>query len=273
MTIDWFTVAAQILNFVVLVWLLKRFLYGPVIRAMDAREERAVSRLKEARQREADAAEEAKKLRAERDAYKRAEDERFAELERDLDAERTRLLEDAREQVARARREWLEALDRDQAALMRTFRERAQVRLFDILRQALADVADGDIEQRAVDVFLERIVEVDRDELRALVAGDAPGDAPARQVEVRTAFNLPASQRERVARVLGECLQGDVDVAFGRDRALLAGMELRLAGRKFGWSLSSYLDGLEDELWNDVRRLVPDEELPADHARSDRRAG
>ena len=40
MTIDWFTVGAQIVNFIVLVWLLKRFLYKPVLAAIDAREKR-----------------------------------------------------------------------------------------------------------------------------------------------------------------------------------------------------------------------------------------
>jgi F-type H+-transporting ATPase subunit b len=37
MLIDWFTVGAQVLNFLILVWLLKRFLYGPILDAIDAR--------------------------------------------------------------------------------------------------------------------------------------------------------------------------------------------------------------------------------------------
>ena len=40
MLIDWFTVAAQALNFLILVWLMKRFLYKPILHAIDAREER-----------------------------------------------------------------------------------------------------------------------------------------------------------------------------------------------------------------------------------------
>jgi F-type H+-transporting ATPase subunit b len=40
MLIDWFTVGAQALNFLILVWLLKRFLYKPILDAIDAREKR-----------------------------------------------------------------------------------------------------------------------------------------------------------------------------------------------------------------------------------------
>ena len=47
MDVDWITVAAQIANFLVLVWLLKRFLYGPVILAMDERDARIAGELRE----------------------------------------------------------------------------------------------------------------------------------------------------------------------------------------------------------------------------------
>ena len=40
MLIDWFTVGAQALNFLILVWLMKRFLYKPILHAIDAREKR-----------------------------------------------------------------------------------------------------------------------------------------------------------------------------------------------------------------------------------------
>ncbi len=48
MAIDWITVSAQIVNFLILVWLLKHFLYQPIIRAMDRREQRVSERLNEA---------------------------------------------------------------------------------------------------------------------------------------------------------------------------------------------------------------------------------
>ena len=45
MLINWFTVAAQVVNFLILAVLLKRFLYGPIVRAMAAREERIASEM------------------------------------------------------------------------------------------------------------------------------------------------------------------------------------------------------------------------------------
>ncbi len=48
MLIDWFTVGAQALNFVILVWLMKRFLYKPILDAIDAREKRIATELADA---------------------------------------------------------------------------------------------------------------------------------------------------------------------------------------------------------------------------------
>ncbi|MGA2191158.1 MAG: F0F1 ATP synthase subunit B, partial [Steroidobacteraceae bacterium] len=55
MLIDWFTVGAQALNFIILVWLLKRYLYKPILNAIDAREKRIAAESAAAGAREAQA--------------------------------------------------------------------------------------------------------------------------------------------------------------------------------------------------------------------------
>ena len=48
MLVDWFTVGAQLLNFILLVWLMKRFLYQPVLDAIAAREQKIAAQLADA---------------------------------------------------------------------------------------------------------------------------------------------------------------------------------------------------------------------------------
>ena len=55
MLIDWFTVGAQVLNFLVLVWLMKRFLYKPILDAIDAREKGIATELADADAKKAEA--------------------------------------------------------------------------------------------------------------------------------------------------------------------------------------------------------------------------
>src|SRR5580658_3608803 len=96
MLIDWFTVGAQALNFLILAWLLERFLYKPILAAIDAREKRIAAELADADARKAEA-------QKERDEYERKnrefEQQRATLMSKAVDeakAERQRLLEEAR---------------------------------------------------------------------------------------------------------------------------------------------------------------------------------
>ncbi len=55
MLIDWFTVGAQVLNFLILVWLLQHFLYKPILAAIDAREKRIADQFAGATAKQVDA--------------------------------------------------------------------------------------------------------------------------------------------------------------------------------------------------------------------------
>ena len=48
MNINWFTVIAQVINFLILVWLLKKFLYKPILNAIDEREKKIADKIKDA---------------------------------------------------------------------------------------------------------------------------------------------------------------------------------------------------------------------------------
>ena len=92
MLIDWFTVVAQALNFLILVWLMKRFLYKPVLNAIDAREKRIAMELADAKSKKA----EAKKDRDE-----------FQQKNEEFDGQRAALLSKATEEAKAERaRSW-----------------------------------------------------------------------------------------------------------------------------------------------------------------------
>ena len=72
MLIDWFTVGAQVLNFLILVWLMKRFLYKPILHAIDAREKRIATELADADAKKAEARTEREELRHKNEAARPA---------------------------------------------------------------------------------------------------------------------------------------------------------------------------------------------------------
>ncbi|HEY6927139.1 MAG TPA: hypothetical protein VI653_26920, partial [Steroidobacteraceae bacterium] len=134
MLIDWFTVVAQAVNFLVLVWLLKRLLYRPVLGAIDAREKKIAARLADATQREAQA-------RTEREEYQHRNETLAQEREALLrkasdaaDAERQLLLEQARQDAQSLRARLTEVLTKERQELGRQLVTKAQAEVFELAR-------------------------------------------------------------------------------------------------------------------------------------------
>ena len=71
MLIDWFTVSAQVVNFLILVWLMKRFLYKPILHAIDAREQRIATELADADAKRAEAEKEREKFQKNNEEFNR----------------------------------------------------------------------------------------------------------------------------------------------------------------------------------------------------------
>src|SRR6185436_2880683 len=141
MLIDWFTVGAQALNFLILVWLMKRFLYKPILSAIDEREKRIAKELADADAKKA----EAQKEHDEFDQKNAEFDEQRATLlskaTGEAQAERQRLLDEAREAAVAMSSKGQEALRNEERNLHEAIRRRTQQEVFAIARKALADLA------------------------------------------------------------------------------------------------------------------------------------
>src|SRR5580700_2283763 len=96
MLIDWFTVAAQVVNFLILVWLLKRFLYKPVLAAIDEREKRIATQLQDAEKKKAEALKEQTDFQHKNDEFERQRFALLLEVTSSGKNERDKLLETAR---------------------------------------------------------------------------------------------------------------------------------------------------------------------------------
>lgn len=245
MLIDWFTVAAQIVNFLILVALLRYFLYGRIKRAMHERQQRIAARLEEAEHRRQEADEQAASYGQKQQELEAQRAELMAQARAEADARRQELLEQARADLDRTRDRWQEALRREQAAFLRDLRQRTTQQVYATARRALTDLAGDELEHRILTVFLERLQTLDAPAWEALIA--APQD-PEPSLLIRSAFDLPHEARQRLLALLREHLGEAVEVHFETSPDLLCGIEMQSNGQKIAWSLEHYLEGLEEHL-------------------------
>lgn len=254
MQIDWFTFVAQVVNFLILVYLLKRFLYGPILAAVDRRQETVEARLEEARQTRQQAEQELESHRQERRELERRRDEILEEARADAEERKRELMREVREEVEEARRRWREAIEREKREYLADLRERVGRRVFAVARRALADLADEEIERRMVRAFLDRLARADdRDEML-----EAGLDASTR-VRVRSSFELPDDLGVRVVGVVREVAgDPDLEVELETERSVICGVELRAPGVRVAWSVRDYLESLEELFFSGAEGVIPE---------------
>lgn len=242
MLIDWFTVVAQVVNFLILVWLLKRFLYQPILDAIDAREKRIATELADADAKKTEAQKERDEFQHKNEAFEQQRAALLAKATDEARAERQRLFDEARTAVDALRARQQESLRSEQQSLHEALGRRVRDEVFAIAGKALADLATASLEERMAEVFTRRLREMDAKAKADLGEALKSASAPAL---VRSAFELPAEQRAAIQNAINETLSADTRLRFETAPELVGGIELSTNGQKLAWSITDYLASLE----------------------------
>jgi F-type H+-transporting ATPase subunit b len=255
MLIDWFTVGAQALNFLILVWLMKRFLYKPIQNAIEEREKKIKAELDNADKKKAEAQKESDEFKHKNEEFEKHRAELLSKATDEVKAERQRLLDEARKAADTLSAKRQETLRNEENNLQQAISQKTQHEVFAIARKTLSDLATISLEERLVEVFTRRLREMDGHSKAILADAVKKAKDPA---IVRSAFDLPADQRSIIQNALNETFSSEVRIRFETKPDLISGIEFTLNGQKVGWSIADYLVSME----KDVRELLKEKDKP-----------
>jgi F-type H+-transporting ATPase subunit b len=241
MSIDWITVSAQIVNFLILVWLLKRFLYHPVIRAMESREQRIADRLNEAQAREQEADAQRQQYQEKQDQLEKQRDELLAKAKQEAEQQKKQLLEEARDEVAESRAHWQRQTLQEKDEFLRNLRHQTTDIIQAVARKALADLADAELEAQIVHSFVNRLKSLDTEVRKEL-------SETSEAVRITSSFPLDSTVKGNLTRTVHESIAENIDIDYTESPELLCGIELTTAGRRLGWSVTDYLEELTERI-------------------------
>jgi F-type H+-transporting ATPase subunit b len=242
MLIDWFTVIAQAVNFLILVWLLKRFLYQPILNAIDAREQRIAAELADADAKKAEAQAEREEFRRKNAEFDQQHAALLNQATEEASAERQRLFDTARRDMESLRAKQQDKLRNEYQSLHEEIARRTRVEVFAIARKTLTDLSGASLEAQMLEVFVQRLRGLDVAEKTRLASALQSSTAP---VLVRSAFELSAAQRATIENAVKETLTAGTQVRFELASNLVSGIELTLQGQKIAWSIADYLASLD----------------------------
>ncbi|WP_235009270.1 F0F1 ATP synthase subunit delta [Marinobacterium lutimaris] len=223
-------------------WLMKRFLYRPILDAIDAREERIAAELADAAAKQAEAEQARETFRDKNTALDQQRATLLSQAAQTAEVERRRLLDEARDAADSLSAKRREALSQEQERLSEELVQRTRDEVFAIARKALADLACAGLDARMCEVFVQRLQDLDSATRDELVSTLTPGSDP---VLVSSAFDLPPPQRRAIQVALADLFAAEIQVRFETAAQLINGIELSVNGRKLGWSIADYLTAME----------------------------
>ena len=243
MELNWTTVVLEIVNFLVLVWILQHFLYRPVLRVVEQRRAAIEATVNEARQRE-QAAEELRAQFEKRQAeWQQDKQAARDELQREIRHQRSRAMDELRQTLG-AERERASVIDQRQQREREEVRQRAALQLgARFASKLLRDLSGPQLEARIVElVCSELAVLPDRRQsaLRRAVSDDT--DA----IQVHSAFTLDDAQRRTLSQALQKFLGREITLSFTQEPELIAGLRLSIGDWVLEANLRDELKGFTD---------------------------
>ncbi|MBI1207676.1 MAG: hypothetical protein GC191_10365 [Azospirillum sp.] len=231
MHLDPWTLALQAVNFLVLVWLLRRLLYQPVTAMVAQRQALVAKDFAEAKAAR-DQAEQARLEIARRlDGIAGERQQQMAAARLEIEAERRQALERTAAEAAAAAEAQRRSLEEDRRVVAAALGDHVVDLAVDLAGRLLAPLGTPVVAAAMLDVLCQRLAALPPERLGSL------GDS----VEIATmpALDAPAQGmwRERLTGLLGP----EIAMDFLADDSLVTGAELRFAGMIVGFS---WRDGL-----------------------------
>ena len=236
MLFDWFTIGAQALNFLILVYLLKRFLYGPIIEAMEERKAKVHEDLVRAEKARQEAAMYSQELKRQQKELEQAKENMLIEARSKVETWHETALADVRKNVSEQHTLWLDSLEREKHLLAENIRRDVAAEVVALAKKVLTDLSDEELEFRVVNQFLNKLGQ------------DIPNAAVAGDITIRLGFSVSQAHEEHIIQAIQSQFPEVDNIRLTVDPSLKLGITLVAGDKKWDWTLSSYLEGIEDSI-------------------------
>jgi F-type H+-transporting ATPase subunit b len=244
MHFDWSTLVLQTINILVLLWLLRRFLFRPVVAIIAERKEAAEKLLADA-DAARDQAEAAASQAAIREKTLAADSEHIlAHAHAAAETERAKLLERTAQEAARAHDAALASLELDRARMRRELEGEARTLAVTIASRLVDRMPSQALNAALLQSLDTWLGTLPPEKLGALAQANEP-------LEVVTAARLDDPTQAACRDMLGRSLGGTPTLQFAVDPSLIAGVELRGSHGTLRNNWRADLDHIAQELSRD----------------------
>jgi F-type H+-transporting ATPase subunit b len=223
-------------------WLLKRFLYKPVLNAIDEREKRIADLLKETKQHELQVEQQQSELIVKNSEFALERESLLVQAKAEAAELKQQLLEKASIDAEQQHSQWLSSLQKEQLNLGHDITQRAQQEVIQVARKALQDLSSVELETQICQIFIKQLIQLSSTQIEQYTSS-----AKGRLV-VRSAMPLNDDNMSALKKSITSIFSVQSSLCFEVDASLISGIELVGNGHKLSWNINDYLSNLEDSI-------------------------
>lgn len=247
MELNWSTFVLEIVNFLILVWILKRFLYRPVLNMLEVRREKIQQNINEATIHHADAIALENKYKQRLNDWSVEKHKIIDALQHELQTERAQKLEDLHHELSREREKIDGNNQRHEVEILKQHQQNAHKQAARFVSLLFNAVACDEIESRLFSLILNTLEDPGQSQEPVIL--DAFKNFSG-TVNVSSAYPLSDGQKSDLKNKFRSISGHDVGVNFEQDSALIAGLRVIIGSRVLGLNLQDELSGFVDLINN-----------------------
>lgn len=223
MELSWSTFLLEVINFVVLVWILKHFFYAPVRRVIDQRRKAIEEGMAQADKKRAEARELEEQYQGRLSHWEEEKRQAREQLESEIAAERGRMMDNLKTELDKAGEKARVLNDRRMEEFKRQAEQQAMSQAAQFAARLLGQAAGPEVQDRLYELLIEDLPNVPAADWRERQGAE---EGAKMQVRVTSAYRLGEGQRQGLEKILDEVVKGGVACEYSTDPALIAGFRI-----------------------------------------------
>jgi len=254
MEIDLFTLAAQIINLIILLFLLRKFLYVPLLNAVETRQKLIADELQAAEDSRKNAQSIEKKYLRKLTGLEKEKQNILANVHAEAEKMSVNLNKEAEKQYKNAQEQWQKRLQAQQQSFEITLQKMIAEYFLRFSNKALREILGTDADDLALSRLINKIKSLS-DEKKAKLLHPLQNKS---NVLITTAHTLTAEKRNKIENFLHNELKIPVNVKFlyKQDAELISGITLQADEELIDWSMQSYLQEFQQNMNKEVSYLL-----------------
>jgi alternate F1F0 ATPase F0 subunit B len=242
MNINWFEIIVQIINFFILLFILQKLFYKPVIKAMEDRQQgiRDIRNEADKKKKEADTL--IQKYESSIKTFEENKAEEMNKARKEADEKKESIIETYKKEAEAKRESYLNEVNEEKEFFLHELRSTLGKSSIIIASKILKTISEEELTEKIFDVFINKIKSLEKEKLEEEIKLDGE------KIILISSAPLSDDQKNRFSEAISEKLDYSIEIGYEVDENLIMGFELNLESLTVHTNIENYLREAEDNI-------------------------